>query len=454
MLCSARRFSPATALAVAALIGSGLAAGTATAQVPGTPSAPSTVPTATPTPTPTPNTPAVPTQPAGPGNIAIPENSPPIPPGPQGVLGEAPLSLNVLEQQLQQGVTVNGGAVGWAYHVTKDGQFAAGDAGGMARTPLDGNADQDGIAFTVNTRIELMSATKPITAMATLKALHEAGVSVDAPVRAYLPASWAKGKGFKLLGPKVTFRHLLTHTSGILQAFQDPNIDQTGWGNTWAGLEPIVAQGVTPNVAAGPQYKNANYALLRVMLPKLWAKAGGPQTAITAANHGYRFKDYVNAKILAPAGVAPTSCWSGFDSTAAHVYNKGNLGIGGTLIEYSTNPGECGGHRGLHLSAADLTRLTSALRQGNAVLPAAVRAEMFAGRLGWSPDSNLPSKKTAGIWWHGGDGFFGGGREVHTCVMNAPQGYQLSLIMNSQRPGNRSQCRILLDAVQAARTAE
>ncbi len=459
-----RRFSPATALSVAAILGGTLfAAAPAGAQVPGEaiPSTTTPTPTATPTPTPTPtSTPAPRPAPAGNGSIAIPEDTtpdppaPPTPVGPQGLLGEAPISLGVLVAKLQESVSVNGGSTGWAYSISRQGQIVGGNAGGLARLPFDANNDADGIPFTQSTRIELMSTTKPITAMAMLKALDAAGISVDAPVGKYLPAGWQKGKGFsKYSVNPITFRHLLTHTSGILQAFQDPNIDHTGWDNEWVGLVPIVKEGATPNVAAGEQYKNANYSLMRVLLPKLWSLTDGPKTAVTEANHGLRYLSYVNTKILAPAGIAATSCNASNPATAAFVYNKSNLGILGRLVDYTGVENQCGGHRGLHLSTLDLVRLTAKLRETNAVLPAHVRKAMFDGRLGWSTFSNRSGTDRAGLWYHGGDGDFSGGRQVNTCVMNAPQGYQLSIIFNSQTPSSTYQCTILKNAINAARTA-
>lgn len=455
-----RRFSPAMALTVAAILGGSFAAaGTAQAQTQGAVATPP--PTrviaaspATPTPAPRPSI-----SPVGPGTlVASDEGETPDPPAPlpQGnLLSEAPISLGAMVKRIQSGITVNGGPVGWAYAVTKNGNLVAANQGGYARLPGDQGGPANGVAFGINTRIELMSVTKPITAMATLRALNAANVSVDTPIAPFLPSGWAKGPGFSWTSTKpITFRHLLTHTSGILQATQDPKNDITGWGNAWDSLQPLVKAGATPDVGAGEKYKNANYALLRVILPDLWAMADGPKSPITKANHGLRYLDYVNTKLLAPSGIAPTACWDTNDSIAPLVYNKADLGIGGAHVEYDDNPQECGGHVGLHLSALDLVKLTDTLRRTTKIMPAVARDAMFAEDLGWKMASNDTGTESANVWWHGGDGFFGGGREVHTCVMNAPQGYQLSMIMNSARPGKESQCRILLDAVNDGRTAK
>lgn len=399
-----------------------------------------------------------PQQPAGPGRVVAPQDDTPDPPAPDpvsvgGLAGEAPISLSILTARIESELAKNGGPTGWSYSISKSGQDVGGNSGGHARRPFDNNNLPTGISFSQGTRIQLMSVTKPITAIAIVRALDRADIDVDTPVSSYLPAAWTKGPGFAANSANpVTFRHLLTHTSGVLQAFNaNPG---AGWGNRWANLQPLVSSGVTPDVAAGSQYKNANYALLRVILPKLWALDDGPQTAVTEANHGGRFLSYVNSRILAPAGVVETRCHDLNDFANTHAYNRTNLGIGGTPLGYPVETqNECGGHAGLFLSSRELVKITAKLRESTAILSSAARAEMFAGRLGWSTNSNRTGTNTAGVWWHGGDGYYSGDRELHTCVMNAPQQYQLALVMNSTRPSGKSQCQILLDAVNAARTA-
>ncbi|MBO9532359.1 MAG: beta-lactamase family protein [Solirubrobacteraceae bacterium] len=442
---------------VAAAILLTLAVGGTAGAAPGGPGSIGANPTPTPVPTAPGNLAGNPTPtPAGPGDLTIPtpQPDPPAPAGSTDLAAGPPLDLDAiveeLEKQMHAGSTPS---AGWSYSIVRDGSLVAGNAEGLARRTGDGAPGPLGRKFKQTTRIEIMSATKPVTAMAIVRALDRAHIPVDTPIGSYLPASWAKGPGFDPASASpITFRHLLTHTSGILQAFQDPDVDHTGWGNAWDGLQPLVASGAVPNVGAGEQYKNANYALLRVILPKLWALDGGPSSAVTEGNHGLRYLDYVNTKVLAPAGIAATSCWDAFDGMAARVYDKNNLGIGGSLVEYADDQhGECGGHRGLHLSSYDLAKLTSTLRGSTAIMSASARDEMFHGRLGWSTLSDRAGTDRAGLWWHGGDGFFGGGREVHTCVMNAPQRYQLAIVINSQTPTSTYQCTILKKAVNAGR---
>lgn len=444
-----RRFSTTTALIVGSLLAGGLTAVVAD----GASAAVSTIGAKV--------VATTPPAPTGPASIAIPKDTTPDPPapapavGPVSVAGEAPLSLSAMTSSLEAAMAVNGGPTGWSYSISKSGQDVGGNSGGFARRPNDANNIPGGIPFSQGTRIQLMSVTKSITAIAIVRALDAANIDVDTPVSGYLPGSWVKGPGYGANAVKpVTFRHLLTHTSGILQEFEDPANDISTWGNRWDSLQPLVANGSTPDVAAGEQYKNANFALLRVLLPKLWSLADGPAGAVTEANHGLRFLSYVNTRILAPAGVMEASCWDNNDFANTHAYNRTNLLIAGSPLGYQADAyNECGGHAGLILSSRDLVKVTAKLRESTAIMPASARAEMFEGRLGWSTDSNRANKGSLNVWFHAGDGFYNQGRELHTCVMNAPQQYQLSLVMNSGRPSGKRQCTILLDAVNAARAA-
>lgn len=146
----------------------------------------------------------------------------------------------------------------------------------------------------------------------------------------------------------------------------------------------------------------------------------------------------VNARVLSPAGVKATTCKGSQGKTAAHIYNADNLAIGGTLVS-PAGSSDCGPRRGLLLSATDLVRLAPSLQGG------------IGGSLGgWTTAAGQSDDGL--VSWQSGDGAFPGGREIHTCLASA-DGHDLSIIFNAQTPGDRSPCRILLDAINASRTA-
>jgi hypothetical protein len=82
------------------------------------------------------------------------------------------------------------------------------------------------------------------------------------------------------------------------------------------------------------------------------------------------------------------------------------------------------------------------------ILSATGTTRMDMDKLGWGQNSN--SSSAPGVYWHGGDGFFSHGTEVHTCVMKFPNDIQATLVINSTNLSGTSQCGILLHAYEDA----
>lgn len=389
-----------------------------------------------PHPDPDPADPPITAQPQGPA------------PGPQDIVSEPVVEPEVFAQKLEQRLAGAGAPVGYGYAITQHGQLVAANGVGDARAAVDGQMD-----FTEHTRIEVMSVTKPMGAIALQKLLAQRGISVDTPIGAYLPKSWDKGPAFEAGSANpVTFRHLLTHTSGFKQyidALPDPDV----YGNTWDGMQLLAASDLAPG--GSPKYKNANYVMVRVLVARLTGLAGlgiGPLAFVTENNNSKKYLAYLNKEVFSKAGVPNVRCWVDDDEqdTAAMVYNRDNVAAGGRVVERDGDSRKhCGGHTGLHLSAIDLVKVATYLRNTENILAAPVRDQMFADRLGWNAGSNTASLGSLGFWWHGGDGYWSG-REVHTCVMALRQGYEASLVINSQHQTGSGQCGTLKGAFEDA----
>lgn len=81
------------------------------------------------------------------------------------------------------------------------------DAAGVRFARGYGSADPfSGRAFTPDTQVDSASLAKPVTAAALLMLAHEGKIDLDVPVQRYLP---------ELPYPKVTVRHLLSHSAGL-----------------------------------------------------------------------------------------------------------------------------------------------------------------------------------------------------------------------------------------------
>jgi CubicO group peptidase (beta-lactamase class C family) len=365
---------------------------------------------------------------------------------------------------------MTGNAFGWQLAIAKDGQLVVKDQGGTAISKADHNGTA--VPMTPYQKMELASVTKNITAVATMKLLRRNGLTVESYVAPYLPQGWTKGPGISQL----RFRHLLTHTSGFKQAIQAMPAAQRPTDNSWSAMQTIVANGTTVN--SQRQYKNANFALLRVLNAELWDRSGGRKytteiveienskgividtkeiktaVPVTAANHTSYVLDYDRKYIFEPAGLHNIGCIAPGTTTGVHSYGAGaTQNSQGKVL--GTSSGECAGARGIALSSVQLLQYLVHLRHGSIIAPADL-ATMDALRAGWNEDSNggdggengvqdgvADNFRSPGVFWHGGDLL--GNQELHTCVMTFDGGIEATLLVNSPLKSN-TQCGVLIKA--------
>jgi CubicO group peptidase (beta-lactamase class C family) len=365
-------------------------------------------------------------------------------------------TASVSEMQRNVVTAMSGNAFGWQFAIAKDGEVVATGKGGSAISKADNNGTA--VAMTPYMKMELASVTKNITAVATMKLLRRNNLTVESLVYPYLPSGWVLGPGFD----KVKFKHLLTHTSGINQALAAMPDETRPKDNTWAAMKVIVENGT--QVDSQRQYKNANFALLRVLNAKLWNESGGAKyvgdykVPVTAANHTAYVLDYMRKFIFEPAGLPNVGCIPTSTKTGVRSYVKNATQSSlGTVM--GTNSDECAGARGIALSSVQLVTYLAALRHGS-IIEAADLETMDQLRAGWNEDSNggdggekgvqdgvADNKLSPGAYWHGGDLFTAkvGGRELHTCVMTFDDGIEATLLVNSALNSN-TQCGVLLKA--------
>ncbi|WP_328994348.1 beta-lactamase family protein [Kribbella sp. NBC_01245] len=336
-----------------------------------------------------------------------------------------------------------GNTVGFAYAIAENGQYATSGSAGKARTGPDGNVN-----FTSTTRMEIASSTKNFTAVAVQKLIEKTpGLTVNSPIMPFLPLSFQQKADASW--DKVTFRHLLNHTSGLEQLEQTLTAAQLAqYNKSYTGVE--FAVGLKLTVPSPGLYTNMNYAVLRLIIPRLWRDVepnrGVP--VVSSTNSGLWALNYVNERLLAPAGIAPTSCISANPSTAALAYNVNDVANGGVFYQLSgVGFEQCAGHRGLHLSAMDLVRWQAHLAHGTIISPA-VRLQMDSLKLGWRGGSN--SGSNTGIYWHDGLLQFNG-TELNTCHAKFPGGVEASVLFNSQNRGGVSPCTVLINAYNAGK---
>lgn len=155
--------------------------------------------------------------------------------------------FNQLCEQVQAGMErlqVPGVALGVLHG---DQEFTAGFGVTSVENPLPVDTD---------TLFQIGSTTKTITGTLAMRLVEQGKLSLDAPVRTYLPELRLSDPG---VAEKVTLRHLLTHTAGWVGDV----FDDTGWGDD--ALARMVAQmadipQLTP-LGTAWSYNNAGFYL-------------------------------------------------------------------------------------------------------------------------------------------------------------------------------------------------
>lgn len=138
-------------------------------------------------------------------------------------------------------------ARGYGFVITQNGQIAQTHEAGIGSILRN-----DTMPFTINSFINIASVTKTLTTTTFIQFMRNRDITIDSTIGKWLPDSWPKNPQIRNL----TFKQLLTHTSGI-------RTSRTAWSN----LKTVVA-----NALEGPQtrsYSNVNLALFRAMLPKM-----------------------------------------------------------------------------------------------------------------------------------------------------------------------------------------
>lgn len=154
---------------------------------------------------------------------------------------------------------------------------------GISHLGVNGHADSARTRpLAANSIFWIASMTKPVTAVAVMMMQDAGKLSIEDPVSKYIP-EFAAGM------PKVTLRHMLTHTSGMGEA----TVDELREARTLADLVPIYAKkplGFEP----GSQWKYCQTGINML----------GRVVEIVS---GQPFAEFVEARIFRPLGMKDTT---------------------------------------------------------------------------------------------------------------------------------------------------
>lgn len=202
---------------------------------------------------------------------------------------------------------------------------------------------EERIATTSDTHYRLASVTKQFTAAAILTLADQKKLSIDDPVRRWLPSlpSYADA---------VTIRHLLTHTSGLIDyedAIPSGTTEQLKDADVLRLLETQAATYFTPGTSY--RYSNSGYALLALIVEKA---------------SGRRFADFLHDRIFRPLGMKTTVGHEEGVSTVVHrAYGYSREGEGWKRTDQSLTSAVLG-DGGIYTSVGELVKWIRALESG------------------------------------------------------------------------------------------
>jgi CubicO group peptidase (beta-lactamase class C family) len=302
---------------------------------------------------------------------------------------------------------------GYILHIRQNGTLVHVGVWNWAQTPAD-----LGKGWTEDTRMHLASVSKFLTAVGTVKLLDSKGISYDTPIINYLPGYWSKGANIG----KITFRHLLTHTSGF----------STGGSATdYMFMKARVAAGVSS--VGSYDYENMNFGLCRILIPIINGNIAKSKLFTPSflndqfwdLNTINAYKSYMQAKVFTPAGVAnadfaplvstPDALAYPFPFGSKKGWNSGDLRT-------------VSGGAGWRLSIKELLNVMNHVRRKATIVSAQKAQYMLDNAFGIDQISTTPTGK---LYNKNGAWGTGDGRTEQCVAYFLPQGMELAVLVNS-----------------------
>jgi len=324
--------------------------------------------------------------------------------------------------------SLKGKGFGYSFTVSQKGKIVGSGAGGFQSRSIEQAGE---LPVNTDTKMQIASMTKTISAIAFMKLANEKGIKTSDPIIDYLPAYWKTGS----LINKITFRDLMTHQSGIVGLGE---FCQNGafTENYWYGLKGIIAKGIKQENYGNQCYQNANFGLFRLLIPAMlgYKFSGDDNTDDVETQQIY--EQYVRENILAKAGVSsdlllvnsadrPTLGYDYPYRTGTYGFNPGNFkAVAGGYGFYLTAT-EAGAVYSKIFSTDDQSILTTALKDS-------LILKGYANYSALTPQGKFCYHDG---WWYisYGNGVFQGFRSVW---MKCPDDIVVVLFTNSLRNGD------------------
>ena len=246
---------------------------------------------------------------------------------------------------------------GLAFAIVKDGKVVHEGAVGVASLTYD-------VKATPKTPFLLASITKQFTAAGIMRLVEEGKVKLDEPIGTYIgdvPEAWKP----------ITVRHLLTHTAGVKDRFEEK--DFSLWRlkyTTQAMMDAAKATPVDFAPGKGWQYSDQGYFLLGRILELASGKS---------------YRDYLQESFFRPLEMTATT--TSLQTEVIPGLAEGYSLAGGKHIHNHrrTDYGLVS-HFGIVSTVGDLAKWAIALTAGKALKPESVRQMWTNGKMGDGTD--------------------------------------------------------------------
>ena len=214
-------------------------------------------------------------------------------------------------------------------------------------------------AIDSHTNFRLASVTKQFTAMAVMLLVHDGKLHYDDRLIDIFP-------DFPAYGKAITSRHLLNHTSGLLDyedlmAKPEPNTPPEKIPQIQdAGVLELLKRQSTTKFAPGTkwEYSNSGYVLLGLVVQK---------------TSGKPFGDFLHDRIFRPLQMDQTVAYQAGKNEVAHrAYGHSTSGSGWQETDQSPTSATLG-DGGVYSSLSDLARWDGALRRHSLLCEAEMR---------------------------------------------------------------------------------
>jgi CubicO group peptidase (beta-lactamase class C family) len=211
---------------------------------------------------------------------------------------------------------------------------------------------------TAATNFRLASLTKQFTATAALLLVADGRLDTGTTLRSVFP-------GFPAWADAITVRHLLTHTSGLVD-YEDVMPPDDGRQITDAGVLRLLAMQDSTVFPPGSAYRysNSGYAVL---------------AQIVEVVSGEPFGRFLDERVFTPLGMTHTVAHvEGVTTVAERAYGYSRAPDGAWIRTDQSPTSAVLGDGGIYTSLDDLDRWLAVVEGRDALLPAALAAAMFA----------------------------------------------------------------------------